>query len=202
MFTKEKEQLVAVCQKLHQGGLISGYDGNISMRVDDTHILLTKSKIYKGLLAKDDILTVTLEGKVVDGEGSPSKEFPMHQIIYVNKPDTRGVVHTHAPFSTAFTITDQTLPENILIEGKLILGPIVYVPYAQPGTNDLAYAIKPFLAKSRLLLLQNHGVVTYGKTLAEACSLMEMLENSCKTVTYAKMWGSLIPIPEHELDKL
>ena len=44
-----------------------------------------------------------------------------------------------------------------------------------PGTDALAESIIPFCRENNAVLLANHGAVTWGKTLSEACARMETL---------------------------
>ena len=53
-------------------------------------------------------------------------------------------------------------------------------PYVRMGTNRLADEVATCLKHSNVVLMENHGVLTVGKTLVEAFDLIEVLENSAQ----------------------
>jgi len=52
--------------------------------------------------------------------------------------------------------------------------------YERMGTAGLAENVASGLKRSKVVLMENHGVITIGKTLLEAFDLIEVLENSAK----------------------
>jgi ribulose-5-phosphate 4-epimerase/fuculose-1-phosphate aldolase len=52
------------------------------------------------------------------------------------------------------------------------------------------------------VLLANHGLLTFGKTLREAYSMAEAAENIAKTLYVAKQLGKAADLPEDELKHL
>lgn len=143
MYEKEKQELVTICHLLYERNLVAASDGNVSLRVSDTQILLTPSGRNKGLVQADEIVVIGLEGSVVDGAGKVSKEYPMHREIYRRRADIRAVVHTHPVYATAFAMAGKNLPENYLIESRMMLGRTALADYAAPGSLELVDAISP-----------------------------------------------------------
>ena len=48
----------------------------------------------------EDVVVMTLDGEIVEGNRKPSSEHELHSIIYKIKPEARGVVHTHSKYCT------------------------------------------------------------------------------------------------------
>ncbi len=97
--------LVRVGKQLYDHGLVVGTEGNISARIPETdRVLIKPSGVPLGFLKAEDLIVVDLDGNRVEGELAPSIETPLHTAIYRVRSDVQGVVHTHAPFSTAFGI--------------------------------------------------------------------------------------------------
>ena len=69
------------------------------------------------------------------------------------------------------------------------LGHVQVAPYATPGTAALAESIIPFCRENNAVLLANHGAVTWGKDLSEACARMETLERSARIRYYCLTMG-------------
>lgn len=189
MYSEEKEALAGICHMLYQRNLVTACDGNISSKVSKDHILLTPSGMNKGLLLKEDIIVLDLSGNTVEGNGRASKEYPMHQMIYQMRPDVKAVIHTHPVFATAFALAGKNIPDNYLIETTMMLPDIALAEYAPPGTQALAEAIRPHVPVSNVVLLKNHGALTYGKDLTDAYNKMEVLESIAKTIIMSKILG-------------
>ena len=61
-----------------------------------------------------------------------------------------------------------------------ILSDPVYVPYACMGTEALADGVAEGLDRGVCVLMENHGVLTVGRTLLEAFDRLEVLEVAAK----------------------
>ncbi|MCI6757082.1 MAG: class II aldolase/adducin family protein [Lachnospiraceae bacterium] len=203
MFEEYKKELADICQLLYERRLVFGADGNVSMRMPDGyHILLTPSKMNKGRVTPDHILILNMQGEVVEGEGKPSKEFPMHRAVYEARGDIGAVIHTHPVYATAFAIAGHTIPDNYTIESTMFLKKTVLTDYATPGTEGMADVIRPYLTDTEVFLLKNHGAITCGKNLIEAFNKMECLESTAKAVVMSKLIGEPVPISESNMEQL
>ena len=177
MYEKERKELADICHLLYGRGLVAATDGNVSFRVTKGHILLTPSGKNKGFVGPEEMLVVDLDGNVVEGSGRASKEYPMHRLVYLQRVDVNAVVHTHPVYATAFALAGKNIPENYLIETKMMLKRVALAGYATPGTLEMADAIAPYVADTNAILLQNHGALTLGKDLIDAFNKMEVLES-------------------------
>jgi autoinducer 2 (AI-2) kinase len=125
----------------------------------------------------------------------------MHWQSYAARPGTTGAVHTHSPIATAFGIANQTFPP--INTDAVFLRDTVTVPWIMPGSKDLADAVGEALGKSRGCILQNHGLMTVGKTLRDAATRAMMLEETAKLVLYVKQFGGEVAvIPDEWVERL
>ena len=76
-----RELLADVCAKLYERKLTVSAGGNMSIRINDGEILITPSGRNKGLLLPEDMVKMTMDGKVI-GEGKPSIEHKFHLALY------------------------------------------------------------------------------------------------------------------------
>lgn len=202
MYEKERKELADICHLLYGRGLVAATDGNVSFRVTKGHILLTPSGKNKGFVGPEEMLVVDLDGNVVEGSGRASKEYPMHRLVYLQRVDVNAVVHTHPVYATAFALAGKNIPENYLIETKMMLKRVALAGYATPGTLEMADAIAPYVADTNAILLQNHGALTLGKDLIDAFNKMEVLESIAKTIVMSKTVGEPVVISKENLDKM
>jgi L-fuculose-phosphate aldolase len=172
---------------LHRRGYVAGTNGNLSVRLGPDNVLMTPSGVSKGFLRTSDMVVVTLDGKKIAGSYKPSSEIGMHLRIYKLRPDITAVVHAHPCIATGFASAPIGLMKGACPELALTLGDVPLAPYALPGTDELATALEPFIPGHSAILMQNHGVVTYGETLERAYLNMETVEHCAKIMLAAKM---------------
>lgn len=187
---KIAEEIVTVCRRLYDRGLIAGQDGNVSVRLDSGHILVTPSGLSKVDVTTDSLVELTLDGSPVTLGRSASSEVGMHLCIYRARPDVRAVVHAHPPVATAFGVAGRDFMDAVLPEVIFHLGSVPLVPFALPGTPALGDAMAPYLAKHDAFLLASHGATTTGPSLRLAHQRMESLEHAARILHAASMIGS------------
>lgn len=190
-----REQIVQTVNELYALGLLTATGGNVSaLGADPDTIWITPTRLFKGDLSERDLVRIDRSGSVVEGERAPSIEWRMHFASYAARPETRGAIHTHAPVATAFGVTNQVFPP--INSDAVLLRDTAVVPWIMPGTPELAEAVGGALAKSPGCFLQNHGLMTVGRTLRRAATVAMMLEETAKILLYCKQFGgemTLIP---------
>jgi L-fuculose-phosphate aldolase len=196
-----KEDIVRVCRMLHRKNYLAATDGNVSVRLED-RVLTTPSGINKGLMEAYQVITVDLEGRVVAGEGTPTSEIRMHLLAYELRPEVTAVVHAHLPYATACTLAGISLLEPILPEVVITLGGIPTAPYATPGSEAVAEAIREFIRDYDAILLDRHGAMTVGRDVTDAYNKMEKLEHTARVMLAARLQGVVTPLPPAEVEKL
>jgi L-fuculose-phosphate aldolase len=198
--TPAGEALVMAARRLHARGLLAGAEGNLSCRLADGTLLVTAAGVDKGALSAADLVRVAPDGTLLrGGEGRrPSSEVGMHLALYARRPDVMAVVHAHPSAATGFAAAGVPLPDDVLPEVPLLLGPVALVPYGRPGTPALATAMAPFLAAHETFLLANHGATTVGRSLEQALLRMESLEQAARILLAARCLGGAHPLPDGE----
>ena len=196
-----KEDIVRICRMLHRKNYLAATDGNVSVRLGD-RVFVTPSGVHKGLMEAYQILTVDLEGRVVEGEGKPTSEIRMHLLAYELRPDIAAVVHAHLPYATACTLAGIDLLEPILPEVVITLGGIPTAAYATPGSEEVPESIREFIKEYDAILLSRHGAMTVGQDVTDAYNKMEKLEHTARVVLAARLQGPLPPLPAAEVEKL
>ena len=197
-----RDQIFQIVQELFAMGQLTPTGGNISARgADDDQIWITPSQMYKGGLQPSDIVCIDRNGELVEGTNKPSIEFQMHWACYDARDGMLAAVHTHAPFVTAFGITNQKFPP--INTDAIFLSTTEIVPWFMPGSRELADAVGAAVKQSRSAILQCHGLMAVGKTMRDAATRAMMLEETAKLVLYAKQFGGeLAVIPPDWVEQL
>ena len=194
--------IVRVCRRLYERGLLAGPDGNVSVRLLDGTILVTPSGMSKIDVCDEDLVMVDLEGRSLARSRRPSSELQMHLRIYQRRPDIMAVVHAHPPLATGFAVAGENFVAPVLPEVILQMGGVPLLPYATPGTSALADSFEPFLDRHDAFLLANHGATTIGPTLDIANQRMESLEHAARILFTARMLGRVNELSASDAEAL
>ncbi|MCX6650177.1 MAG: class II aldolase/adducin family protein [Methanomassiliicoccales archaeon] len=186
---------------LYERGLTFGTGGNISARVGG-NMIITPSGTCKGMLDPTELVNVDIAtGKALSGR--PSMETPFHLTVYRERADVNGVVHVHPRFCTALACAGVELTPGLTPEGLMVLGRRVpTVPYATPGSNDLAEALRAVVGGANAFLLQNHGAIAVGKDLKDAYHRLETLEFHAELQYRLLLLGKGKALPEAEIERI
>jgi L-fuculose-phosphate aldolase len=206
-FTNEKaarNEIIRVMQIVCSQGMIRSSDGNISIRLDENHFLVTPSGLYKMALKASDLIIVDWQNEVVKGSVGlkPTSEMLMHLEAYRQRKDIHAALHAHPPYATALTIAGEEFPLNIIPEAAVALGCVPIAEYATMGTPAMAASIRKPIMQSNAILLSHHGSLTVGTTLEEALIALERMEHTAHTYFIAKSYGKIVPIPADEMERL
>jgi L-fuculose-phosphate aldolase len=199
---REAAHIVRVCGRLYERGLIAGPDGNVSVRLNGDHILVTPAGMSKGEVRAADLVIVDNEGQIVAGRHLPSSELRMHLRIYQRRPDVHAVVHAHPPAATAFAVVGEDFMAPVLPELILQMGGVPLVPYVTPGGDALADRFEAFLPHHDAFLMANHGATTIGPSLTIAHQRMESLEHAARILFAARQLGRVRSLSTSEAAEL
>jgi len=183
-----KTDIVAIGRVLWEKDLASGFNGNISARVDAEHIVLTGHGTCLGLLQEKDVLLMKVSGELLE-EGKVSTEKLLHTEIYKNFPDVKAVIHTHTTYTNAFFLENDVLSPRIF-ESKFYLGDVKSIAQTTPSVTD-ATPIIGHLKTNNITVLKNHGTVAMGKNLFDCFVLIQCLEEAVKVDAISKLYKRL-----------
>ncbi|MEU0147381.1 class II aldolase/adducin family protein [Streptomyces sp. NPDC006288] len=173
-----RTHLAAAGARLAALGLSPGSSGNLSVRLDD-RVLITPTGADLAAIDPGRLSVLDLAGTHLDGP-SPSKEFPLHSAFYRRDTTTRAVVHLHARHATAVSCLPPWSPRSAIppLTPYFVMrvGQTPLVPYAPPGDAAQADALEQLPFPLRAVLLQNHGPVLAGSTMARAVDAAVELE--------------------------
>jgi len=195
-FFDYKTQVLEYARKGYRQGLMAGTSGNLSTLSPDGKIVITPSGLDYMAMTADDVMVIEFDGTVVEGTRKPSSEWPMHAEIYKNMPEVRSIVHTHSPYATAFAVINRPIPLVLVEMVYFLLGDVRVAPLALQGTPEVGAGVVAALDGRGACLMQNHGMVSIGKDLAQAFIRAEYTEDAAKICHMAMTIGEPIQIPQ------
>jgi L-fuculose-phosphate aldolase len=186
------DELVATMDRIYRYRMTTTSGGNLSILDRENVLWITPSRLDKGNLRREHIVSVRSDG-TTDVQYKPSSEYPFHQQIYTVRPDLRAIVHAHPIALVAFSICGEWPNTSLFHRAHVICGEVGFAPYALPGSVRLGQNIAAEFAKGvNCVMLENHGVVVGGTTLQEAFERFETLEFTARILLKAKMLGNEI----------
>ncbi len=190
-----KEQIIDACLKLEAMGYIIGTYGNASVRVPEG-LIVTPSRVDYHSIRPADMMTVDLNGQIVDGTRLPSSETSVHRLIYVNRSDVGAALHTHSFYATALSCLHLTVPVIVEEQSQVVGDEIRCTHYIPAGQHQaLGEEVAHTLGQSNGVMLANHGVVGCGRSLDEALFTCQVVERVCQMYLLCGAVDSPVPIP-------
>lgn len=205
-YYEQMKELSMACNRVAELGYVTSHGGNLSMRVADDVVLITPTKVEKRNCTPDDVCAVSLTGETIykPENRKPTSESPFHLRVYQKRPDLRSVVHAHPPILTGYAIAGvDVMATPFLPECAIEVGPMIMVPYAQPGSDKLAEMFDEPLKHSNGFLMENHGaLMTSADGIMRTVDMLEMMENAAQSALIALQLGRFKAIPDSELPDL
>ena len=189
-----KVDLAAALRAAALYGYNEGVDNHFSLAVPgrDDRFLLNPFGPHWSELSASDLITVDLEGTVVEGDGAwEQTAFMIHRGVHQARASARCVLHTHMPYATAVSVTRGGLETAISQNSMYFHGHVISLEYG--GLADAAdegLRIGNAVGEGvNVVILENHGVLVIGETVAEAWHRLYFLERACQVQVIAQSTG-------------
>ncbi|MBL6454857.1 methylthioribulose 1-phosphate dehydratase [Belnapia sp. T6] len=180
--------IIAAGQRLDHLGWVPATAGNISVRLGDGSIAITRSGGHKGFLSDDGVIRVGLDGVPLREGDRPSAETGLHCGIYRRFAAAGAVLHGH---SVPVTVLSRRLAGSIRLEGYELLKAFPGLATHQAAValpvfeNDqdiarLQDAVETRWAEEATIppgyLLRGHGIYVWGADMPQALMRLEAVE--------------------------
>jgi L-ribulose-5-phosphate 4-epimerase len=188
---------------LPKSGLVTMHSGNVSgYDPESGKVLIKPSGMDYDAITPENLVEVDLaSGEVAAGQLKPSVDLPHHLFLFRNDPSIRSVVHTHSNYATAFAAVHQPIPCVLTAMSDEFGGEIPCAPYIDNEGDHIGEGILKYRSRGPAILLGNHGVFTWGPSVASALKAAVMVEDVAKTVHLARQLGTPIAIDPNEVEK-
>lgn len=93
----------AAGRRMDQLGWVPATAGNISIRLPDGRVAITRSGFHKGFIPEDGVMAVDLDGRAEDSNLRPSAETGLHCGIYRRFPKAGAALHGHSVPATVLS---------------------------------------------------------------------------------------------------
>jgi len=200
-----RREVALLHAELPRNELVVWTAGNVSARVPGHDLLVIKpSGVSYDELTPENMVVCDLEGRLVEGEHAPSSDTAAHAYVYKHMPEVNGVVHTHSTYATAWAARGEPIPCVLTMMADEFGGEIPIGPFALIGDDSIGQGIVATLRshRSRVVLMQNHGPFTVGRSAKAAVKAAVLAEEVARTVHVSRQLGEPLPIAQSDIDHL
>ena len=196
-----QQQLAVALRHLDDVGCSENISGHITWQLPgQENLLVNPWGLWWGEVAAADILTISLEGTVVDGPWDVTPAFHIHTELHKQRPDARVVVHNH-PMHVTILAGLGILPEIIHQNSAMFFEEMVYVNEYDGEVADASggAAIAEAMGDASVALLASHGVLVVAPTIEEATYKAANFERCCE-IMYRTLLTGRTPLsidPKH-----
>jgi L-fuculose-phosphate aldolase len=163
------EEFHQVERMLWETGLVSSHGGNMSRRLDDGGLILTRHGCPLGHLQEGDLMRVDANSLPSD---QTSMDTALHGTMYAAQPQARAVIHAHPRHTIALSLMQEAIEPQDL-EGRHYVKSIPVLP-----AEEIAQA----LTGQPIAVAQGHGSYAWGVDLWRALQWTSILEESAQVL--------------------
>jgi len=181
----QKGRLALAFRIFAKFGFDEGVAGHITLRdpVDPTSFWVNPFGVAWPLLKASDLILVNKEGNVVDG--GPIRllnvaAYMIHHAVHTARPEINCVAHSHSIYGRAFCSLGR--PLDTITQDSCSFHDDLALYSSFRGivlAEEEGLAIAKALGGKKAALLQNHGLLTCGKTIESAVFWFMSLEKCC-----------------------
>ena len=195
-------QLAAAYRLTHMHGWATTLIYNhISARVpgENEHILLNPLGLRYDEVTASNLVKIDLDGTILDDTPYDINKagYVIHSAIHAARSDVMCAFHTHTEAGLAVS----SLEEGLMFTNQDVLmfhGHVAYHPFEGIALNtDERQRLVADLDDNFVLILQNHGLLTVGRSIGEAFVYMYFLEKVCSAqLRMMASGGKIVEVPE------
>ncbi len=134
------------------------------------------------------------------GRYRPSSEWRFHLDIYLARPEVGGIVHHHAPYTTALAMARREIPACHYMIARFGGAPLRCAAYALFGTAALSVNVLKALEGRTACLMENHGGIATGRDVATALAAATELEVLAQQYLLSLAAGGPVLLTDAEID--
>ncbi|MFT3815134.1 MAG: class II aldolase/adducin family protein [Acidovorax sp.] len=179
---------------------------HISARIPgpEHHFLINPYGMLFDEITASSLVKVDMEcNKLIDSPYPVNPAgFTIHSCIHAAREDVQCVLHTHSRAGVAVSAQKcGVLP--ISQQSTFVLSSLSYHDYEGVALReDEQPRLVADMGTSNFLMLRNHGLLTVGKSVADAFMNMYTFENTCRIQIDAQAGGELVTVDPRILDGL
>lgn len=198
-----KKIIVEYAKLLAQSGMVTLYEGNLSLRCSDGYVI-TPSSTNKLTPKENEVIELDRDGIFANPECGKkiSSEYRLHLEAYRVRPDVDACIHFHSTFATAYAVAGKAIEPKGDSTAIILYGEIPLCRYGRPHTDAIAADLKKYLPDHDAVLLENHGAMVVAKDMEAAFASAQIVEKTAQIEWLVKALGGESCLPDDEIEFL
>jgi len=197
----EKQRLAAGFRVFALHGFDEGLAGHITLRdcIEPETFWVNPLGVHFSHIKASDLVRLDHHGNIIEGKYPVNNAaFAIHSRVHMARPDVKAVAHAHTTFGRAFSGLGQKLDpisqDACVFYQNHGLFDVFTGVVADVDEGDM---IAQALGDTTAVILQNHGLLTVGKSVDAAVANFVMMDSCCQSQLMAQAAGPLKMI-DHE----
>ncbi|TVY13361.1 Decarboxylase NovR [Lachnellula arida] len=178
-----KQHLAAAFRVFAERGFDEGVAGHISVRdpILTDHFWLNPLSQHFSQISVSDLILVNEDGDVVEGEEPiNAAAFAIHSEIHKARPDVHAACHAHSVYGKAFSVFGRELDMITQDSLRFFRSHSVYDNFGGIVLDrEEGRQIAKCLGGGKACILQNHGLLTVGRSVDEAAFWFMSMDKTC-----------------------
>jgi ribulose-5-phosphate 4-epimerase/fuculose-1-phosphate aldolase len=165
---------------------------------DAKHFLINPFGLHYSEVTASNLLKIDLQGNKLDDNPHPVNPagFTVHSAIHDAIGEAHCVMHTHTTAGLAVACTQGGLAQNNFYSAQLH-DMVAYHDFEGITIHaDEAPRLLKNIGDKPVVILRNHGLLSWGPTLPLAFTRLWTLQRACEVQVAQAALGPAIPVPE------
>ena len=196
-----KQRLASAFRLFAKFGFSEGVAGHITARdpEHEDHFWVNPFGMHFSQIRVSDLILVNEKGEVVEGDRPVNEAaFAIHSRVHMARPDVVAAAHAHSLYGKTWSsmgrlLDPLTQDACAFYEEHSLFADYNGVVYETEEGDRIAQA----MGRRKAVILQNHGLLTVGRTVDEAAWFFITMDRSCQSQLMAEAAGKPVPI-SHE----
>jgi ribulose-5-phosphate 4-epimerase/fuculose-1-phosphate aldolase len=177
---------------------------HITLRLADSvtggkkEFLINPFGLHYSEVTASNLVKIDLHGNVLDGSKhrvNPAG-FTVHAAIHDSLPDAHCVMHTHTTAGVAVASLQGGLQQTNFYSAQLH-DMVAYHTFEGITIHaEEAPRLLKSIGKKPAVILRNHGLLSYGRTLPQAFAILWTMQRACEIQLATLSMGAPIPVSE------
>ena len=180
--------LINIGRELWERRLVTGTSGNLSARLDDGSLLMTRAGISLRDLSGRDFVVTDAAGNPTGKNRRPTSEYQLHVAAYQTRHDISVALHTHPTFCVVWSKCNAVLPRDT-VGARESLRDVAVAAYERPGSAELANAVAGALSRADNVLMTRHGFLAVSSSVEDAFLQTDLAEEAARIAYFSRIAG-------------
>jgi len=199
-----RQQLAACYRIFAMMGWTEMIYNHITVRLPDSvtggekQFLINPFGLHYTEVTASNLVKINLQGDILDASKHPINPagYVLHSTIHEGIDGAHAVMHTHTTAGVAVACLKDGLSQSNFYSAQLH-DMVAYhdfegiTVHAEEGPRVLQS-----IGQRQAVILRNHGLLSWGKTLPEAFAILWTLQRACEIQLATFSMGAPIPVPE------